>query len=612
MELISGFLPTPGQALGLGAVLAAAWLLSLLGAVAGWRDRMAEADLVCGWAIATVVVVLLGGFGGLGLSRIFLGLLAAALVSGAATWANERRIGPPGSLRLVALALPVLVIGAAMQASQWDEFSQWLHSTLFLLSTDTLPDAQRPDTGASYPAYPYAMPVAGYAASRIAGRFVENAGALFNIVLLISLAGLLVRLAATAAGSGRGWGLHAAALLGVTLLSPTFVPKIVFTSYADSATAVATAFAGVLGWACLGALAGDDAPRARTLALRCGLALLVLVSLKQGNAGLVAAVLLGIAAAAAADPSVPFLRTLRLSPLAFGPPVAMWGAWEAYVAWQIPGGGFQSVQPDLSLVPQVFAAMLDVALHKGGFFGLMLIIFGLAAKALWRFRGELDRLAVLAATAFIVYVLFLLWAYIYRFDPYEAVRAASFWRYSTHLGGLALAVAAVALGMAWRRQGGWRPAAKLGPAAVAAVVLLPIALEQKLRFDRHPVKQQVREVGAAIADILPPGARLLVIDPMDPGLYGKMVNFELGRAGRSGIVGAMHGEQTPAEAITGTIDRSGSTHLWVHTATSAVGSALGLDVPPGASHLLERQDGGWRIVRSWPYRGYSDPSMVRD
>ena len=32
----------------------------------------------------------------------------------------------------------------------------------------------------------------------------------------------------------------------------------------------------------------------------------------------------------------------------------------------------------------------------------------------------------MAATAFLVYVAFLLWAYIYRFDPYEAVRAASY------------------------------------------------------------------------------------------------------------------------------------------------------------------------------------------
>src|SRR5690606_3979108 len=115
-DLITGFLPTPGQVLGLGAVLAAAWLLSLLGGVAGWRDRMAEADLLCGWALATVVVVLLGGFLGLDLSLISLGLLAAALISGVATWVNERRVAPPGSARLALLALPVLVIVSAMQA----------------------------------------------------------------------------------------------------------------------------------------------------------------------------------------------------------------------------------------------------------------------------------------------------------------------------------------------------------------------------------------------------------------------------------------------------------------------------------------------------------------
>ncbi len=35
--------------------------------------------------------------------------------------------------------------------------------------------------------------------------------------------------------------------------------------------------------------------------------------------------------------------------------------------------------------------------------------------------------------------------------------------------------------------------------------------------------------------------------------------------------------------------------------------ALDVDLAPRASHLLRRVDGGWELVRSWPYDGYDDP-----
>ncbi len=611
-EVIAGALPAPGQLLGLAAVLCAAWLLSLLGGLVAWRGRMVEADLVCGWGIAIAVVVALGGFVSLDLSRIALGLLAASVLSGLATWIAERRIAPPGAGRLLVLALPVLVIVSAMPPSQWDEFSQWAHSILFLVTADRLPNAAQPETGASYPAYPYAMPIAGYLASRIAGSFIDNAGALFNAILLLSMAALLARLAAEAAAVGRGWGLMALALLGVTLLNPTFVPKIAFTGYADSATTVTVAFAGVLGWACLGALGDGDKRLARTLALRCGLAMMALVSLKEGNAALVAVVTAGIAAAALTDRRVRFAQALVLSPLAFGPPLLLWATWQAYVARELPGAGFQAVTPDLSLVPQVLLAMLDVATHKGGFFGLMLIILVLALRAVWRPGGPIGRMAVIAATAFIAYVGFLLWAYIFRFDPWEAARAASFWRYSTHLGGLALAVAALAMGEAWRRYGAARGLGRFAAVPVALILVAPVALEPKLRFDRHPVKQQVRSVGAEIAAILPANARLLVVDPADPGLYGKMLDFELRRAGRDGMVEAIHGMETPESSVRRVIARTGPSHIWLHSMSDGVRAGLGLSLPSGASYLLVRSGPGWTVAGRWPFEGYSDPAVVKD
>ena len=68
----------------------------------------------------------------------------------------------------------------------------------------------------------------------------------------------------------RRWGVAALGLLGVTVLSTTFVQKLVLSAYADSTTAVSLAVLGVLAWKILETLAGGEADnKAKTRSLAC-------------------------------------------------------------------------------------------------------------------------------------------------------------------------------------------------------------------------------------------------------------------------------------------------------------------------------------------------------
>jgi hypothetical protein len=62
---------------------------------------------------------------------------------------------------------------------------------------------------------------------------------------------------------------------------------------------------------------------------------------------------------------------------------------------------------------------------------------------------------------------------------------------------------------------------------VVLVLSLPVAAAPDLRFDLRPQKEHLRMVGKDLAAMLPPGARLGIIDPKGNGLAALMVRYEL-------------------------------------------------------------------------------------
>lgn len=612
--------PSLIQVAGIMAVLVIVAGFALVGGWLGGPGRLADGDALYGWATIAALFTVAGSarfipFGVIALAALVLGLAALANLA-------LRRRSPidPALLRIVVLSLPMLVIVGAMTPTQWDEMTNWLPNARYLVENNAFPGPGLPPDPSVFPAYPYGLEIIVYLASRLAGHLVENAVALFNLLLLLSF-GLLIARAfrgilmrpvpevrlphglAAPEEAGLGWGWCAFGALAVTLLSPTFVPKIVFTAYADSATAVALGFAAMLGWSALNALAEGRTAQARAAALQIGLAGTALVVTKQVNLVLLVALLITVAIVALRDPALRLGDLARLAPRALVLPIAVYAVWRIYVALNISGGEF-SIRPVgewmVALIPEVIGRMAQIAAKKGGYFAVMLVACGLALRALWRPRGAFDRLTIITAGLFVAYNAFLVFAYIAAFSRYEAENALSYWRYNMHLGGVALLFATQGIALLWRRYvvPHWRP--QIGWLAMALVLAAPFALATKIRFDRDPRYQYARTTALAIARMLTPADRLVLIDPDENGQYLVIMRY------------ALHGSATAAAEVTGftnatparlraIVDRARASHVWLYQPSPAVDAAFGVRLAPGSSYLLKREDGHWATLHGWPH-----------
>ena len=599
------------HALGFVAVLATWMALGGLGALVLGRERLAAGDVLYGWAMALIVVTAIGAFTTVPFTIPGFVILITGVVSLGLVWRRDGRILAPGLGKTLILATPLFVMVAAMAASQWDEFSHWLPSARYLIEVDRFPDAASPQTGASFPAYPYGWPFITYLASLLTGGLIENAGAIFNILLLagfgVAAAGLALNAADRDVPSRWGWGLAALGLLAGTLLNPTFVQKVVLTAYADVPAAVALGFGAILADSMLEALARGRRDEARRYAWQFGLAMVVLVNAKQATLVLAVVLFAGVVIAAWRDPEIELKDILRLSPAMIVPGAVIYGLWRYYVATELAGREFTILPFDkwnLHLIHQIVWQMAVVASKKGLYFGLMLVAVGFAIKGFFRPGGRFERVALIVAVAFLGYNGFLLFTYVAAFGEFDALRVGSYWRYNLHLGLLAVVFAAFGLGRLWRRY----RSADLVPTAAAAiavaiVVIAPLALAKRVRFDLEDPKPHYRAVARSMVTVLPVGSRVLLLDPTGTGESAVITRFDLGRARGAEQVnhiaafhdfsaGAVRRELLPERRIS---------HILVHSLSPVIAEVLGIELAPGASYLIQRlPEGGWRVVHSWP------------
>jgi hypothetical protein len=595
MDTVLAFLPDATQLDGLGAVLVAGIVLSVLGAVVGgcrWR----EADLAAGWGLGAGLLTVLGA-----LTSLSLGTLAAGLVlaAGVGLWRLHRggeTILASGTVRVLMLAAPLLVLVAAMVPSQWDEFSQWLWNSAYLVENDTLPGPGRPPHPGSFPGYPFGAAVLPFLAARFGPGLIEQAGALGNILLLAGFGLVLARLIAVGQDWRRpGWGLVAAGLLLATLAGPSFVAKVALTAYADCGTAVLLAFSALLGWAVLEALAEGRRTDAVALAWKASLVLTGLVSFKQSN--LVLLILLGgaLTVVALRDSRIPRLPGAACLTLTFAVPLAVAMVWRLHVAQHLAGQEFIIRPPALwaiDALPDILASMATVALNKGGHFGSMLVLAVLGTRALWRGQGGTGRLLAVAAPVALGYQAFLLFAYVTTFDRIEAVAAASYWRYNQHVGAL-VTLALVAWAAGWRRV---TLPVWLGRGLAVLVCALPILLAPLLRFDREAPKRHLRTVGIEAAALLGPADRVAVVEVGDAGFSWLALRWSL-RPSAATVDGLFNLAGAGPETIASRL--GAASHVLVRRPTAAVLAALGLEVPDRVTLLLRRGPEGWIILRRW-------------
>lgn len=593
------YLPGAAQALALLCLLAVVLGFAVIGAALGGRDRLPEADLLVGWAVVAGLFTIGGGALNLPLTQVALACLVLVAVSALVLW---RRVEPPldsGFLKVLAWMVPILLATASMQPSQWDEFAQWLPNARYLALFDVFPGPGNPASDSVFPGYPPGTTVVLYLTAQLAGTFVDNVAPWFNLLLLAVAARLMVRMFR---GDDRaGWTAAAWGVLGVTVLGTTFVAKLVLSAYADNATAVILAVSAVLGLRLMEGGRGHG----RLIQFAAVFALLPMT--KQGNFALMGLLVLALAADAwrrGGDLGRPGLRL----GLALVPAAVVILAWRLHLSGS---GGEMAIRAvadwQWSLLPETLASMWHVSSSKGGYFGFGLLVVVLAAAG--RLRRPEHRLAPLFALMFLGYNAFLLFVYLAILGGYESANAASYWRYNTHLGVLEMMALAILAGMmAQRVRSGPALARALLVLGGIAVVIGPFAGARFFRFDRQPIKQQARETIREIAAMIGPQARLMVIDARGTGFYGHFTDYHLGFGTQVlANVSAFNSTGAAANVIALRPD-----YLWVRTLQPATAAELGLSLDGRASHLMARDEGGLRLVTSWPYPDGLDPATEKD
>lgn len=590
-------------------VVAVLWLgLAALGGLAAGRQAEKELWPFFGWGLVSLLFTAGGVLASVSFALMAWLSFAAATAAAVFVVRRDGTLLPADFGRQAILAAPLLLLAGAMLASQWDEFSHWLPSIRFLMETDGFPSRANPVTGTPIlPAYPYNWPLLSFLAGKLSGTFLEGAGRIFNLLFLMMLGLLAARLAYRGAGrddAARGWTFAGLALLAATILNPAFVQKIVLTSYADIGTAVLTALCGYLVWRIVNALAADDSAEARRLAWQFGLAATALVNVKQVNVVLMAAVMAGALVIAWRDPAVRLGRLLRLGPAMVALPAVGYLLWRSFVAREMSGivGAEATFMPladwNFQVAHRILFQMLVVWAKKTAYFALMLAALAVALRALVRIRGEFDRLAIILATAFLLYNIgFMFVIYLGSFAERDALRTVSFWRYSLPLAPLGVLFGAYGLGILWKRYGAGRSLPSwlpwLPPTLAVAVTLV---LAPKLRFDYEVPKPRYNQAALYIAQAVPPSVRLHIVngnETIEPDVFTRaranrgagpvLTNF-----GTPGVLDAFLARIMPGDLVL------------VHAAPEPLPQVLGLDITPGTSYLTWKQaDGRLKVLRQW-------------
>ena len=602
------FFSDSGQVLPVAAVGTLWVCFAALGGAFSGAGRMRALDPLVGWAWVGFFFTVAGVF--LTISFTHLAIVTAVIAASASVWVWRRDGGivPGVFLRMLVLTLPFLLLVSAMRASQWDEFSDWMIIPRYMLETDAFPSKLNPYPNAVFTGYPYSWHFVTYLASRIAGDLQENAGALANVLLLLMFGLVIVQLIARGAENPElverpGWLVASLGAAAVLLTNPTFSQKIVLTSYAETATAVATGTSVVLGWLICEALVNDDRPTARCYSWQMGAVLALLVNLKQATMVLVVLVILSTLFMATRDRRVHLVSFMKMLPQIAVPAVILYLVWRFHLSNELAAREFTVryfEDWNTDLIPHILMKMGVALSKKGYYFALALIAVGVGLRGLSRAAGPLDRLAGICAMVILGYNTFLLFAYVAAFSKFDAMRVASYWRYNMHLGPTVLAFAAYAGAIVWRQHLAalwtWR---RIRWLPMILLLLAPFIFAKKIRFDLAPMTVHFRTVGAALPALLNPADRYFVSDPTGSGESAVILRYELDRAANfGGVVSAFDPHRL--KTLKRVLPNPELNVIVVFSMDTGFAELFGRNFPPGRTYLLRRVGlGPWEDVASW-------------
>lgn len=532
MSYFQPYLPNPGD---LGALLACALVVFGFLAIGGLICRTQRPGLeamLAGWGVVACVPALLQWIGPVDLRAY--AAVVSALALAAVLW--QYRFLARGPLwRPAILLMPALVVACGVPLDEWDSFSHWGLNAAWLWRFDTLPSPELPISPSSNPDYPYAYPLALYFASLLRGAYIENAGAIVNMTVLVAVAGALARLAAnddeTRLEAGP-WFWSAWGVLAALVLNPAFVRSTTMATYGDTVFA-ACLLAFCLSLWRLSEAGGERSPGSWMTAAALAVAL---VSFKESGL-----IVLGVIATAVLLMAVRDAKTRSALVRMLGAmlPAAFVGfAWQQYTAGWLPSS-FSILPFDqwrFDLLPSLArSAGAEVADH-GIYYALLAVMTAMGVRGWWRMTDRVDRFMALTALIVLGHFATLFLAYMAAsFTEAEVAGAASFHRYGTQVGLQVLGAAVLALGCrAAERDTGRQAAGRHAPGRwlVAACVMVILAGAPYLHRERNDFERYFLQQGRDLADTLPAGSQVGLLGWQDLPYAYFLLRYEFFRPGR--------------------------------------------------------------------------------
>ena len=500
----------------------------------------------------------------------------------------------------------------------WDDFWNWLPSAAYAYRHDSLP---WPDLAPSFsilPGYPQAMPLMISAASFAGGRFLEAAGPVINALLLAGSSALFAEaLAAALVRHGRLQAnempliLIAGAVAITILFNPGLDGGVVLSSYADCGTMVAIGALGLLGVEILARLSAPDAEDVEALAWRFGLVGAMLVNLKQANPVLLGLVTAGLILVALRVPAIRTRRALLQLPRMLGPGIVLVALWRWYVAQNLPNSehAFRPFDAwNFGVLRQTLAAIGHQIADAPLFHSMMWLVTAAGVGFFFRLQrkaGEARWLAVVCATVWLGYNVFLVIIYLGVMSGSDAHIAADYWRYTPHAALLGLYPPVLALAVA--RWPAWINLRHAGP-ALAVVLLALCAMPLRSDLNNPPGRawqRFLRDAAADMRNLIPKGAKLLIVPYWSSNPFGVAVRYHLLQPGapEQPIAASILWNDDDLAKITNWGARGEFDYLLLQDAEGNMDEATDTLGLPRLHHelvLYVWRDDAWKPLKSWP------------
>jgi hypothetical protein len=589
----------------------------IAGATVGGDKRWPGADMLVGFGLLGAALSILAVTTRLPLSLLMAGLAALAMV---ALVARRRFPGSRATWIALALVSPMLIGAARSEAAMWDEFWNWLPSAAYAYRQDSVAWPDLVPSLSIFPGYPQGMPLMIAAASFIAGGFLEAAGPIVNVALLAGVSALFAEaLAAALVRRGRlaeremPLVLVACAVAITTLLNPGLDGTVVLSSYADCATMVAVGALGLIGLEILARLSSDPVD-VSGLAWRFGLIAAMLLNLKQANPILLALIVAGLILAAWRDPAIKAQSVLAQLPRMLGPAVVLFAVWRWYVVQNLPDSE-QAFRPvydwNFGVLGHTLVSIRDLVADAPVFHILMWLVTAVGVATLL-FRphnaSEARRLAVVCATVWLGYNIFLLVAYAGAMQLPDAEIAADYWRYTPHVALLGLYTPAIAVATGpWPARMATMKLRGAGP-ALAAVLLAVCAMPVRSDLNSPSGRDWQHFLRAAtieIRQIVPPGSKVLIVSTDNSSPFAVAVRYNLWQLGMADqqIQPTILWRDEDLSQAKSWKEGGGADYLLIQDAEGVMDAtidALGLPPIDHELALFVWRHEGWQKIKSWP------------